>query len=59
MYMQKLFRNSTVVDAISQAMHSVPDRKIFFIQAEVQTNLFHDHEDVFVTLEINDAPCKK
>jgi hypothetical protein len=53
MFIQKLFRNSTLLDAANEALKQNPSA--VFIQADVQHNLFTPNTDVFVTVEIEDG----
>jgi hypothetical protein len=57
MYMQTWYSNSTLEDAIDRALADNP--KAIFVQAEVQSNLFHPQEDVLVVVEVENAPRKR
>jgi hypothetical protein len=55
MYIQKLVRNSTTEDAIWKVFHDLPTCRFGDVRVELQSNLFHNETDVFVTVEVLDA----
>jgi hypothetical protein len=56
MYIQKLYRDSTIEDAVFKALRDNTHAQ--FLTAEIQKNLFSQQEDVFVTLEVTNARKK-
>jgi hypothetical protein len=56
MYIQKLYRDSTIEDAIFKALSNNTSAQI--LTAEIQKSLFSQQEDVFVTLEVTNARKK-